>query len=57
MARKTETEDVTSTETTSTKKGIVKGSPEWVAAKRKAKIALDERLGTARKINVRDDRR
>lgn len=36
---------------------LEKGSPEWVAAKREAKKALDERLGTARKVVVREDRR
>lgn len=36
---------------------LEKGSPEWREAKRKGKEALDERLGTARKVVVRQDRR
>lgn len=36
---------------------LEKGSPEWVAAKREGKKALDEKLGTTRKVVVREDRR
>lgn len=34
-----------------------KGSPEWVAAKREAKVELDKKLGTGRNVVVREDRR
>lgn len=47
----------TKTKTNKSKaKGPVKGSEEWKASKRAGKAALDERLGTARKVNKRDDR-
>lgn len=36
---------------------LERGSDAWREAKKKAKIALDERLGTARKVVVREDRR
>lgn len=38
-------------------KELEKGSPEWVAAKKEAKKALDAKLGTARNVVVREDRR
>lgn len=40
-----------------TKVTLEVGSPEWIAAKREAKKALDERLGTARKVLKREDQR
>ena len=43
MAKKDETE-------------VVVGSPEWRTAKREAKKALDEKLGTGRVVRTRDDR-
>lgn len=38
------------------KSTLEKGSPEWQAAKKEAKKKLDERLGTTRKVVVREDR-
>lgn len=40
-----------------TKSALEKGTPEWVVAKKESKKALDERLGTGRKVVVREDRR
>ena len=36
-------------------KEVVVGSPEWRAAKREGKKALDEKLGTGRVVRNRDE--